>query len=60
VQVVYQVVGIVVVAAFAFTATWIIGKLVGATMGLRVSSAEETVGLDLAQHGERAYGGLLR
>jgi Amt family ammonium transporter len=55
-----QVVGILAVAAFAFTATWILGKLVDITVGLRVGRTEETVGLDLAQHGERAYGGLLR
>jgi Amt family ammonium transporter len=59
-QFVIQLVGVVIVAAFAYAATWGIGKLIGVTMGLRVSSAEETVGLDLAQHGERAYGGLLR
>jgi ammonia channel protein AmtB len=29
-------------------------------MGLRVSYVEEQLGLDIAQHGERAYGGLLR
>jgi Amt family ammonium transporter len=59
-QLVYQLVGIIVVAVFAFCGTWVIGKLVSVTIGLRVSSGEETVGLDLAQHGERAYGGLLR
>jgi len=40
--------------------TWVIGKLVNATVGLRVSSDEESVGLDISQHGERAYGGSLR
>jgi len=50
----------VVVAAFTFIMTMIIGKAVEKTMGLRVSSQEEIVGLDLSQHGERAYGGLLR
>jgi Amt family ammonium transporter len=55
-----QVVSILAVAAFAFAATWILGKLVDITVGLRVGQSEETVGLDLAQHGERAYGGLLR
>jgi ammonia channel protein AmtB len=29
-------------------------------MGLRVSSTEETVGLDISQHGEKAYGGTVR
>jgi Amt family ammonium transporter len=59
-QVVTQLIGIVTVAAFAFAVTLIIGKLVDITVGLRVGQSEETVGLDLAQHGERAYGGLLR
>jgi len=59
-QVLTQLVGIVTVAAFAFVVTLIIGKLVDITVGLRVGQSEETVGLDLAQHGERAYGGLLR
>jgi Amt family ammonium transporter len=59
-QVGTQIVGILAVAAFAFTVTWIIGKVLTVTLGLRVGSTEEVVGLDLSQHGERAYGGLLR
>jgi Amt family ammonium transporter len=55
-----QLVGILAVGAFAFTATWVLGKLVDVTIGLRVTQSEETVGLDLSQHGERAYGGLIR
>jgi Amt family ammonium transporter len=55
-----QAIGVMAVAAFAFAATWILGKLVDVTVGLRVGSMEETVGLDISQHGERAYGGLLR
>ena len=38
----------------------VMGKLIDKTVGLRVKHTEETIGLDLAQHGERAYGGLLR
>jgi len=59
-QVLIQLVSIVAVAAFAFIATWILGKLVDIVIGLRVGPMEEMVGLDLSQHGERAYGGLLR
>ena len=59
-QVLTQIISIVTVAAFAFIVTWILGKLVDVTVGLRVGQMEETVGLDLSQHGERAYGGLLR
>jgi Amt family ammonium transporter len=59
-QVGIQVIGILAVAAFAFAVTWILGKLVDVTVGLRVGQEEERIGLDLSQHGERAYGGLLR
>ena len=59
-QVVTQIISILAVAAFAFTVTWVLGKLVDVTVGLRVGQTEETVGLDLSQHGERAYGGLVR
>jgi len=59
-QLLIQFIGVVAVAAFAFALTWILGKLVDVTIGLRVKQMEETVGLDISQHGERAYGGLLR
>ena len=59
-QVGTQMVSILAVAAFAFAVTWILGKILTVTIGLRVGVTEETVGLDLSQHGERAYGGLLR
>ena len=56
-QLLKQLAGIGTVWVFAFGATWVLGKLIGVTMGLRVSATEETVGLDISQHGERAYGG---
>ncbi|MDO9333275.1 MAG: ammonium transporter [Dehalococcoidales bacterium] len=59
-QLLLQLIGVLVVWAFAFMMTWVIGKVVNATIGLRVSSEEESVGLDISQHGERAYGGPLR
>ena len=40
---------------FAAAATLILLKLVDAVVGLRVSEEEETLGLDLSQHGESAY-----
>ena len=60
IQVLKQLASIVAVGGFAFAATWLLGKLVDVTVGLRVGQTEETVGLDISQHGERAYGGLLR
>jgi Amt family ammonium transporter len=59
-QVLKQLTSILAVGAYAFVATWILGKLVDVTIGLRVGQREETVGLDISQHGERAYGGSLR
>jgi Amt family ammonium transporter len=59
-QLLKQLTGIATVGAYSFGVTWVLGKLVGLTMGLRVAPSEEAVGLDLSQHGERAYGGLLR
>ncbi|PVV85256.1 ammonium transporter [Dehalogenimonas alkenigignens] len=53
-----QLVGTVSVGAFAFGGTWIIAKVINATIGLRVKEMEEVVGLDLSQHGERAFGGI--
>jgi Amt family ammonium transporter len=51
-----QVIAVAVVWAFAFSMTWIIGKIIDKTMGLRVSKTEESLGLDISQHGESAYG----
>ena len=58
-QFVKQIAGVAVVGSFAFTATWTLGKLIDRTIGLRVKEEEEIVGLDISQHGERAYGGIL-
>jgi Amt family ammonium transporter len=60
IQLAKQLAGIGSVAAFAFVATIVLGKLVDATVGLRVKEEEEIVGLDISQHGERAYGGISR
>jgi Amt family ammonium transporter len=59
-QLARQFLAVFVVWAFAFGVSWVLGKLVDVTMGLRVTAVEETVGLDISQHGERAYGGFLR
>lgn len=48
-------VGIVGVSAFSFIVTFIILKVIDLTVGIRVSEDEEELGLDVTQHGERAY-----
>jgi len=56
-QLVTQIIGILTVAAYVLVvsaAAWLIIK---ATIGLRVSAAEETEGLDIGEHGNEAYHG---
>jgi Amt family ammonium transporter len=50
-----QLIGVAFTATLAAVATFLIVKLVDAAIGLRVDQEEEFVGLDLSQHGERAY-----
>lgn len=44
--------GALAVSAYAGIGTWVILKVIGAAVKLRVDKQEETVGLDIAQHGE--------
>jgi len=53
-----QLAAVAVVWVFAFAGTWILAKIINAVIGLRVKGEEEVVGLDISQHGERAYGGI--
>ena len=41
--------------AFSFTVTWVLAKVLDKTIGLRVSTEDELVGLDQSQHAETAY-----
>jgi Amt family ammonium transporter len=41
--------------AYAFVGTFVILRVVGLLMPLRVTEREEALGLDIAQHGEQAY-----
>ena len=50
-----QAIAIGAVAAFSFVVTFALGKLVDATIGLRVDEAAEHQGLDTSQHAETAY-----
>jgi Amt family ammonium transporter len=50
-----QVLAVAVTAAWSAVVTWAVLKVLAATVGLRVSAEEENEGLDLADHGERAY-----
>jgi Amt family ammonium transporter len=50
-----QIVSIVATWVYAAVGTWIILKILDATMGLRVSGEDEQMGLDLSQHNEAGY-----
>lgn len=54
-QVVIQGIAVAVTWVYAFAVTWILAKVIDAGLGLRVEGEEEEVGLDISQHGERAY-----
>jgi Amt family ammonium transporter len=50
-----QALAVLFTAVFAGVMTFILFKLVDAFIGLRVDIEDESIGLDLTQHGERAY-----
>ncbi len=50
-----QALGVLVVASYSFIVTFAILKILDLTMGIRVDDEEEIAGLDVSQHGERAY-----
>ena len=54
-QLYVQAVAVVVTLFYAIVGTFVIYKIIDATIGMRVVEKDEDLGLDLAQHRERAY-----
>ena len=54
-QFVVQLKGILVIGLWTAVASWIILKVVGSLMPLRVTEEEEYEGLDVTEHEERSY-----
>ena len=50
-----QLIGVAATIVFSFTVSFIILKLLDATMGIRVSDDVEVAGLDIAEHAETGY-----
>ncbi|CAG7644472.1 Ammonium transporter [Paenibacillus solanacearum] len=50
-----QAMGVVVCGAFAFVVSYVILSIIKAVIGLRVTEEEETIGLDLSEHGSYGY-----
>jgi Amt family ammonium transporter len=55
-QLIPQIVGVIATYIFAAVGTFIIVKILGSLMDLRVKSRVEEQGLDVDQHGEEGYG----
>ncbi|MGA2247382.1 MAG: ammonium transporter [Verrucomicrobiota bacterium] len=54
-QFINQLIGVVFTVILAAVGTFLLVKIVDAVVGLRVDEEDESAGLDLSQHGERAY-----
>ena len=54
-QLVSQVIGIVVVGVYAFVVSWILVKVLHATLGMRLVEENEVQGMDYTEHSEAAY-----
>ena len=54
-QFINQVKGVLFTMAYAGGVTFLLVKIIDKVLGLRISEEEETLGLDLSQHGESAY-----
>jgi Amt family ammonium transporter len=54
-QFINNILGVALTWVFAGIATFLIVKVVDATVGVRVDESEEDRGLDITQHGEEAY-----
>ena len=58
-QLAIQALAVVAVAAWSFFLSVGLLKLIDRVVGLRVTAEEEALGLDVSQHGEQAYAGLV-
>ena len=54
-QMLWQAIAAAATPAYAFVATFILLKVMGALMPLRASEYDEALGMDVTQHGEEAY-----
>jgi len=54
-QIGVQLLAVVVTIVFSFGMTYLLARILHASIGLRVSPMAEEVGLDISSHGERSY-----
>jgi ammonium transporter, Amt family len=51
----WQAIAALAAPAYAFTATYVLLRLIALVMPLRATEHEEALGMDVVQHGEEAY-----
>ena len=51
----HQAIAVLVAPVYAFVATFVILRVIGAIMPLRATENDEALGMDVSQHGEEAY-----
>jgi len=54
-QMLPQLAGVLATIAFSFTVSWVILRVLDATMGIRVNAETEEAGLDVSEHAETGY-----
>jgi Amt family ammonium transporter len=54
-QLVDQLLAVAAAPVYAFVVTFVLLRVIGAIMPLRVSRREESLGMDVIEHGEEAY-----
>ena len=54
-QLLIQLQGVVIVGVYTFIVSWVLFKVIHATMGMRLSEESEVEGLDSTEHSETAY-----
>lgn len=54
-QLIIQLIGVGAIAVFVFPVSYIVFTIISKTIGLRVPAKEEIEGLDIAEHGMKAY-----
>ena len=50
-----QFIGLIAVTAYTAAVTWVLLKIIGAVVGLRIGAEQEDIGLDITEHEERGY-----
>ncbi|MEO0377440.1 MAG: ammonium transporter, partial [Cyanobacteria bacterium P01_A01_bin.17] len=59
-SIVTQIIGILAIGAFTVVFSTIVWTVLKVTIGIRVTGEEESIGLDISEHGMEAYSGFVK